>query len=282
MSRQSRAFGASLALHAAALLVVFGLGGAAEKAREPRIIDLSFLQPSGAEIASHPGPSAPSVKHQLQARAARHRAASTTLPSPTAPATAALPPPVQSLEEPTKVPTAPVVTPPAQESMAEAAVPVLAANVGSLPPATPGGEITQGSATGFPSADPSTHTPAESARHTGGAGRDLAAAAPFLAPSGGFGAGADAGVPRDVAALRALIKQHLVYPGVARRLGWEGKVLLSFIICGNGRARDVTILESSGRELLDRHALETVSRISSFPASATDAQVIVPVVYRLN
>jgi len=88
-------------------------------------------------------------------------------------------------------------------------------------------------------------------------------------------------VPRDVAALRAVIQRNLVYPGVARRMGWEGKVLLSFIVCGSGRAREVTLLESSGRDLLDRHAVETVSGISDFPASAAEARVIVPVVYRL-
>lgn len=262
MSRQSRAFGLSCALHAAALLVLFGLSDATEQARPPRIIDLSVLLPSGGEIAPLPErPPAP-VKPPPQPRPAPPREVAPSPPPPAATSPAALPPPAEAAEEPT----------PVQEREEEDAA---AADLG---------QATQGLARELPAAvaSPGTSSATVPPEGAGSARPETTAVIPSAAPSGGSGERGDAGTPRDVAALRAIIKQHLVYPGVARRMGWEGKVMLSFVICGNGRARDVTLLESSGRELLDRHAQETVLKISSFPASAAEAKVIVPVVYRLD
>lgn len=264
MNRQSRAFGASFALHAAALLAVFSLSGAVERSREPRVIDLSVLLPSGGEIASPP-------ERPPQPRPAPPREAPPRLTPPAAPSPAPLAPPAESLEKPAPVPAAPRVASPSREQFEEAAV--------------PRGEDVQVSATALPAPAPSPGATPETAPPPDGAGNSgpaLAAAALSAAPAGNSGGTADARVPWDVAALRAIIKRHLVYPSVARRMGWEGKLLLSFVICGNGQARDIVVLESSGRDLLDRSALETVSKISSFPASSVDAKVIVPVVYQLN
>ena len=47
-----------------------------------------------------------------------------------------------------------------------------------------------------------------------------------------------------------------VYPRVARRLGWEGRVVLRVRVTPDGTVRSVEILESSGRQCLDEAARE--------------------------
>jgi protein TonB len=50
------------------------------------------------------------------------------------------------------------------------------------------------------------------------------------------------------------------YPDRARRMGWEGKVLLSFVILENGAIRDVEVINSSGRRDFDDHAREILEK----------------------
>lgn len=50
------------------------------------------------------------------------------------------------------------------------------------------------------------------------------------------------------------------YPDRARRMGWEGKVLLAFVIMENGTIHDVEILNSSGRRDFDDHAREILEK----------------------
>ena len=66
-----------------------------------------------------------------------------------------------------------------------------------------------------------------------------------------------------------LVREHLesfkFYPGGARRRGLEGHVDVAFTLVGRGLATAVTVLEGSGHDILDRAALETVSRAQPFP-----------------
>ena len=66
-----------------------------------------------------------------------------------------------------------------------------------------------------------------------------------------------------------LVRDHLesfkFYPGGARRRGLEGHVDVAFTLVGSGLATAVTVLEGSGHDILDRAALETVSRAQPFP-----------------
>lgn len=50
------------------------------------------------------------------------------------------------------------------------------------------------------------------------------------------------------------------YPSVARMNGWQGKVVLKVIIKEDGHLEDVTVVNSSGFESLDRAAVEAVRR----------------------
>ena len=61
---------------------------------------------------------------------------------------------------------------------------------------------------------------------------------------------------------RPLYKQNTAppYPRKARRLGYEGIVMLKVLINENGRVDDLTVLKSSGHNVLDRAALAAVRK----------------------
>ncbi len=82
--------------------------------------------------------------------------------------------------------------------------------------------------------------------------------------------------------IRDIITKNLSYPYMARKMGWEGRVTVSFVVSENGSASDIKIIESSGFDILDKNALKTVKKVSPFPKPPVKAEVIIPIVYRLN
>jgi len=81
--------------------------------------------------------------------------------------------------------------------------------------------------------------------------------------------------------IRDIINRHITYPKIARQLGWTGKVKLSFIITVNGDVRNIQVIESSGKEILDSNAIEAVRKASPFPQPPVEAKIIMPVLYKL-
>jgi protein TonB len=82
--------------------------------------------------------------------------------------------------------------------------------------------------------------------------------------------------------IRDMIIKKIIYPERAREMGWQGKVKVSFVISSNGFVQDIRILESSGVEILDKNAVETVKKASPFPRPPVAAQLIIPISYRLH
>ncbi|MBE0603248.1 MAG: energy transducer TonB, partial [Deltaproteobacteria bacterium] len=72
------------------------------------------------------------------------------------------------------------------------------------------------------------------------------------------------------------------YPAVARKMGWEGSVVVAFVILPDGAVRDVRVVHGSGFSVLDRNAVEAVRSASPFPHPPAEAEVLTPVVYRLD
>ncbi len=79
-----------------------------------------------------------------------------------------------------------------------------------------------------------------------------------------------------------LVRKHLVYPAMAQKMGWGGKVVVSFVIMENGSAGNIHLVESSGIPLLDRSALETIRRASPFPRPPVKAEIVIPVQFKLR
>lgn len=82
--------------------------------------------------------------------------------------------------------------------------------------------------------------------------------------------------------IRDRILKNLTYPKIAREMGWQGKVTISFVVCENGQAQDIIIKEGSGFGVLDKNAVETIKRASPFPSPPVKAELIMPVVYRIE
>jgi len=82
--------------------------------------------------------------------------------------------------------------------------------------------------------------------------------------------------------IKDIIHKQIIYPVTAKKMGWEGKVIVSFIISSEGHARDIMISKSSGYEILDNNALKAVNNASPFPKPPVEAHIIIPILYRLN
>jgi len=82
--------------------------------------------------------------------------------------------------------------------------------------------------------------------------------------------------------IRNLVMHRLEYPALARRMGWTGRVVIVFTVCEDGSVEETRVVESSGRELLDRNAVEVVARAAPFPPPPVPAEIIMPITYALN
>ena len=106
---------------------------------------------------------------------------------------------------------------------------------------------------------------------------------PVRAAGGGPPGTSGAGPPAaDFAWIRDAIQHAIAYPATARRMGWEGKVVVAFQLLSDGSVRDVRVVQGSGHAALDRGAIDAVRNASPFPRSPVEAEVITPVVYRLT
>lgn len=76
------------------------------------------------------------------------------------------------------------------------------------------------------------------------------------------------------------------YPGMSRRLGEQGRVLLRVKVGSDGQALEVSIAQSSGFPRLDDAAAEAVRRWRFVPARQGEQPVVaavnVPIVFNLN
>jgi protein TonB len=110
-----------------------------------------------------------------------------------------------------------------------------------------------------------------------------------MASSGGYGNGDSDILSRkkrylkeNFAYIRDLIQREVTYPKLARQMGWEGKVTVSFIVKSDGHAKEIKIKKSSGIEILDRSSIDAVEKASPFPRPPVEAQIIIPISYRFN
>ncbi len=87
--------------------------------------------------------------------------------------------------------------------------------------------------------------------------------------------------------LHTELGKHFIYPPVARRNGWQGRVDIVVRLDHEGRLDGLRIVRSSGYAILDQDALLTLQKIGSIPQARTwlrgysyDTQL--PVLYRLT
>ena len=187
-----------------------------------------------------------------------------------------VPPPFIAAVQPTRVPGTDVLPEPAA---LPASQPV-ANPAEASEPATP----TAAAAIMGASAPGSPHSLAAGPGMTGQGPVTAAAGSPpgtsgASSSPGGSGPGPPVG---DFAWIRDAIQGAIAYPATARRMGWEGNVVVAFQLLSDGSVRNVRVVQGSGHAALDRGAVDAVRNASPFPRSAVEAEVITPVVYRLT
>jgi protein TonB len=80
-----------------------------------------------------------------------------------------------------------------------------------------------------------------------------------------------------------LVREHLEYPYLARRMGWEGEVLLFFRLNPTGEVEEIKVLKSSGFEVLDTSAVNAVKRASKhFPRPNQIVLIKLPIQFKLE
>lgn len=82
--------------------------------------------------------------------------------------------------------------------------------------------------------------------------------------------------------IKESVQNKISYPRIARKMGWQGRVLISFVICRDGSVRDIKIVESSGFKALDKNAVEAIRKEAPFPKPPVSAELIIPVTYKLG
>ena len=86
----------------------------------------------------------------------------------------------------------------------------------------------------------------------------------------------------DYSFIRDAIMKNIKYPDKARRLGFEGRVLISFMVLENGKIDDVRVIGSSGHQILDESAKNAAAETQIGRKMPHKVAVRLPVMYRLQ
>lgn len=109
-----------------------------------------------------------------------------------------------------------------------------------------------------------------------GAGFGPGGAGSGLSGGGGLHGG------NDYHYIREMVMKNVRYPEKARRMGQEGRVVLSFIVLENGTTGDIRIINSCGVKLLDESAREGVMNTVIHKKVPYRVMVTLPITYRLQ
>lgn len=247
MSRQTRAFGLSLLLHAAIIALVFIGSSLMGQYKKPAVLDFDLYKPAPAGKVVDLAPAgAQSIDPAARARTRQN--------------------------EPARQPKEITPKPPVPESPPVVAPP-------EAPPA-----VKLPEAPSIDSSPVGQEMPDE--------GKAVQEASPKVAEAGsntGTGGGAESrGSPgaryinENYAYIRDRILRNLRYPDEARRRGRQGRVVLSFIVTADGSVKALKVVQGSGHKTLDRGAIETVRGAGPFPRPPEEAQIVIPITYRLE
>ncbi|HOV90197.1 MAG TPA: energy transducer TonB [Syntrophorhabdaceae bacterium] len=100
-------------------------------------------------------------------------------------------------------------------------------------------------------------------------------------PGGGTGSGGVINLA-DYTYVRDAVMKNISYPEKARRMGMEGRVIISFVINEAGLVNDVKILKSSGYALLDDAVMDALSKVNRFRKKPERLLVQLPIEFRLR
>ncbi|HEX9190513.1 MAG TPA: energy transducer TonB [Candidatus Deferrimicrobiaceae bacterium] len=262
--------GASVLLHLATAAVALYTISAVPPTRTPLVVDLTIGGPWDAGAPADP---APAWKPRRAAIAGRPDS-----PTPAIPVPAATP---DRLPSPPKGTTPVAATPASKDRQAETIAPPPSGSAGGTGRTPP------------PGSGAVSDVPTPTAPAIAGVPQGAIPGAPADRAATGIGAGAGEFadtrakargryLERSYAYIRDAIQQGIAYPAMARKMGWEGRVVVAFLVLSDGSVRDVRVVHGSGHPALDRGAVEAVRNAAPFPRPPAEAEIITPVVYRLE
>ncbi len=83
--------------------------------------------------------------------------------------------------------------------------------------------------------------------------------------------------------IRAMIENAITYPAIARKLKLEGVVLVFFILKHDGTVETVKIQSTSGSNILDQKAMQTILSLSGqYPALGKTFELSIPIAFSLK
>ena len=94
-------------------------------------------------------------------------------------------------------------------------------------------------------------------------------------------------VNRIKAHLYTDLARYFDYPELARRRGWEGRVMLAVKVASDGQLQQIRVARSSGFAILDDSALQSLRQVDRLSEAATllngrQLAMQIPVIYRLQ
>jgi periplasmic protein TonB len=267
MNFQVRGYLYSFGVHTAIVALILTIAGTYASLNKRVVIDLSFLgqakefSPVDSAGGCSPGDlRRPVASKPCDAKKEEHFAGVQTKPRP-----------VQRPKTEAKVSVVKPVTPVESEALVPLGSPVQESSPGIQTDEQNGGlagELGDGASRGK-----------EGAGESGGglgSGQDKGGGA------GGSGEAVRGYLNEHFAYIREIIQKNITYPSRARRMGWEGNVIVSFVIRPNGTVCDIKIAESSGFEVLDANVVKTIKCVAPFPKPPVEAEVRMPITYRLG
>lgn len=252
MNRQIWGFNLSFLFHAATILIFVAMGRLIEMEQKPLVIDFSIKSGSQESGGGSPLPQKVEEKSDRIKPLARQREVVQAKP-------VEIPAPIAEARE--QVQEESPVAVPFEEK------PVKTAEIIS----------------GF--ASPSNNLPAQPAPahegEIGGLGSPGISGVPGSIKGGSVENAKRLYLKEHFAYIRDMIMKYVSYPHVARKRGWTGKVVVSFIVSEKGLVNDLRIVESSGFPILDNNAIETIKKAAPFPKPPVRAELVMPIVYKI-
>jgi TonB family protein len=81
--------------------------------------------------------------------------------------------------------------------------------------------------------------------------------------------------------IRDRIRDCLVYPSLARKLGWQGEAVVAFVIGPDGYGSEITLVQSCGHKVLDQNVIRAIHEAEPFPQPGERVRLVLPVAYKL-
>lgn len=83
--------------------------------------------------------------------------------------------------------------------------------------------------------------------------------------------------------IRAMIKNAITYPAIARKLRLEGVAIIFFILKPDGTVQTAKVVTTSGSDMLDKKAIQTILSLSGqYPALGKTFELSIPIAFSLK